>query len=75
VDALLGYLAGVPTYILTAELASCRLLRGDIPATSESSEAAAARPDVDSIAAIRDVVWSALQRRPGIRVLGDPRAV
>lgn len=32
VDALLGYLAGIPTYILSAELASCRLLRGDIPA-------------------------------------------
>jgi len=29
-DALLGYLAGVPTYILTAELASCRALRGVI---------------------------------------------
>jgi len=32
VDALLGYVAGVPTYILSAELASCRPLRGDIPA-------------------------------------------
>lgn len=31
VDALLGYLAGVPTYSLCAELASCRLLRGDLP--------------------------------------------
>ncbi len=31
VDALLGYLAGVPTYYLSAELASCRLLRGEIP--------------------------------------------
>ena len=31
VDALLGYLAGVPTYSLSAELASCRLLRGEIP--------------------------------------------
>ena len=29
VDNLLGYLAGIPTYTLTAELASCRLLRGD----------------------------------------------
>src|SRR5882724_1826815 len=33
VDALLGYLAGVPTYMLSAELASCRRLRGDITAT------------------------------------------
>ena len=32
VDALLGYVAGVPTYILSAELASCRPLRGNIPA-------------------------------------------
>jgi hypothetical protein len=31
VDSLLGYLAGIPTYTLTAELASCRLLRGDLP--------------------------------------------
>ena len=32
VDALLGYLAGVPTYLLTAELVSCRVLRGELPA-------------------------------------------
>lgn len=32
VDSLLGYIAGIPTYTLTAELASCRLLRGDLPA-------------------------------------------
>lgn len=32
VDALLGYVAGVPTYMLSAELASCRVLWGDIPA-------------------------------------------
>jgi len=31
-DALLGYLAGVPTYSLSAELASCRPLYGDIRA-------------------------------------------
>src|SRR6185295_10665219 len=30
VDALLGYVAGVPTYMLTAELASCVPLRGEI---------------------------------------------
>ena len=30
-DALLGYLAGIPTYSLTAELASCRALHGVIP--------------------------------------------
>ena len=32
VDALLGYLAGIPTYTLTAELALSRPLRGDVPA-------------------------------------------
>ena len=32
VDALLGYLAGIPTYTLTAELASCHPLRGRPPA-------------------------------------------
>jgi hypothetical protein len=44
VDALLGYLAGVPTYNLSAELASCRLLRGDIPAAPFPSRLAAAAP-------------------------------
>src|SRR5437016_2193239 len=33
-DALLGYLAGIPTYILSAELACCRLLHGNIPPMS-----------------------------------------
>ncbi|HEU4328446.1 MAG TPA: nucleotidyltransferase domain-containing protein [Roseiflexaceae bacterium] len=31
VDFLLGYLAGIPTYTLSGELASCRPLRGEIP--------------------------------------------
>ena len=31
IDALLGYIAGVPTYLLSAELASCRVLRGELP--------------------------------------------
>lgn len=31
IDALLGYVAGVPTYLLTAELASCRVLHGELP--------------------------------------------
>jgi len=44
VDALLGYLAGVPTYSLCAELATCRLLRGalaDAPAFPPKLAAAA----------------------------------
>jgi len=45
VDALLGYLAGVPTYCLCAELASCRRLRGELPAPlSFPPELAAAAP-------------------------------
>ncbi len=31
VDFLLSYLAGIPTYTLSGELASCRPLRGEIP--------------------------------------------
>lgn len=34
VDALLGYVAGIPTYTLAAELASCRVLQGTIPAST-----------------------------------------
>jgi hypothetical protein len=44
VDALLGYLAGVPTYNLSAELASCRLLRGEIPAAPFPAKLAFAAP-------------------------------
>jgi hypothetical protein len=45
-DALLGYLAGIATYSLTAELASCRLLRGDIPAAPFPPKLVAAAPPV-----------------------------
>lgn len=45
-DALLGYLAGVPTYILSAELASCRPLRGDIPASPFPPRLAVTAPTV-----------------------------
>src|SRR5436190_10759452 len=45
-DALLGYLAGVPTYLLSAELASCRPLRGDIMAAPFPPKLAAAAPAV-----------------------------
>ena len=45
-DALLGYLAGVPTYILSAELASCRALRGEVTAAPFPSKLAAAAPPV-----------------------------
>jgi hypothetical protein len=44
VDALLGYLAGAPTYMLTAELASCRVLRGALPAVDYPEALAALGP-------------------------------
>jgi hypothetical protein len=44
VDPLLGYLAGIPTYSLCAELASCRLLRGAIPAAPFPRKLVAAAP-------------------------------
>ena len=45
-DALLGYLAGIPTYTLSAELASCRPLRGELPAAPFPPKLAAAAPPV-----------------------------
>lgn len=42
--ALLGYVAGVPTYQLTAELASCRVLRGELPAVPFPAKLKAAAP-------------------------------
>jgi hypothetical protein len=44
VDALLGYLAGVPTYLLTAELASCRVLHGHLPAAPYPPRLSATAP-------------------------------
>ena len=44
VDALLGYVAGVPTYTLAAELASCRVLRGAIPTAAFPPKLAAVAP-------------------------------
>jgi len=44
VDALLGYLAGIPTYSLAAELASCRVLYGDLPAAPFPANLAIAAP-------------------------------
>jgi hypothetical protein len=44
VDALLGYLAGAPTYLLAAELASCRPLRGEIPKAPFPPQLAATAP-------------------------------
>jgi hypothetical protein len=45
-DALLGYLAGIPTYTLTAELASCLPLHGNVEAVPFPPKLAAAAPQV-----------------------------
>ena len=45
-DALLGYLAGIPTYTLSAELASCRALRGEVSARPFPRKLAAAAPPI-----------------------------
>lgn len=44
VDALLGYVAGAPTYMLAAEVASCRVLRGALPAITYPPALAAGAP-------------------------------
>lgn len=44
VDALLGYVAGAPTYMLVAELASCRVLHGALPAATYPPELARSGP-------------------------------
>lgn len=44
VDALLGYLAGAPTYLLSAELSSCRALTGEVTPVSFPSRLAEAAP-------------------------------
>ena len=45
-DALLGYLAGVPTYLLSAELASCRALYGEVPTAPFPPKLASAAPPI-----------------------------
>lgn len=44
IDALLGYVAGAPTYLLAAETASCRLLHGSLEARPFPEALAAAAP-------------------------------
>ncbi|HEY1307948.1 MAG TPA: nucleotidyltransferase domain-containing protein [Vicinamibacterales bacterium] len=44
IDALLGYVAGVPTYLLSAELASCQVLRGELASAPFPTRLIAAAP-------------------------------
>src|SRR5262245_51901662 len=45
-DALLGYLAGIPTYTLSAELASCLPLRGSVAAVPFPPKLASTAPEI-----------------------------
>jgi hypothetical protein len=44
VDHMLGFVAGLPTYLLAAELASCRVLSGNLPAAPFPAKLADAAP-------------------------------
>ena len=44
IDALLGYVAGAPTYLVSAELASCRPVRGEVPAAPFTPKLMSAAP-------------------------------
>jgi hypothetical protein len=44
VDHMLGFVAGLPTYLLAAELASCRVLWGSLPAAPFPAKLASAGP-------------------------------
>lgn len=46
IDAVLGYLAGMPTYTLAAELASCRVLHGELPAVKFPAKLAIRAPEI-----------------------------
>jgi hypothetical protein len=56
-DALLGYLAGIPTYTLSAELASCRPLHGQIQQRLSAETCRSGAADV----AVLQVVQSGLR--------------
>ena len=46
IDATLGYLAGMPTYTLMAELASCRVLSGTLPVVEFPPKLASSGPQI-----------------------------
>jgi hypothetical protein len=64
-DALLGYLAGIPTYSLSAELASCRPLRGKIPAASFPQKLIAAAPPVWRLCRSFSIDYARMHARRG----------
>ncbi len=68
VDHLLGYLAGVPTYLLTAELASCRVLCGSIPSGEFPSRLATAAPAVWRFCRTFSLGYARMHARRGNRI-------
>lgn len=68
VDHLLGYLAGVPTYLLTAELASCRVLRGELSVTPFPKQLAAAAPSVWRFCRSFSLEYARMHARRGNRI-------
>jgi hypothetical protein len=64
-DALLGYLCGVPTYSLCAELASCRPLHGHVAAVPFPAKLAAAAPQVWRFCRSFSLDYARMQARRG----------
>ncbi len=68
VDHLLGYLAGVPTYLLTAELASCRVLHGNLNAIPFPAKLASSAPSVWRFCRSFSLEYARMHARRGNRV-------
>lgn len=68
VDHLLGYLAGVPTYLLTAELASCRVLYGNLHAAPFPAKLASSAPSVWRFCRSFSLEYARMHARRGNRV-------
>ena len=66
-DALLGYLAGIPTYTLSAELASCLPLRGHVTVAPFPSKLAAAAPHVWRLCRSFSLDYARMHARRGNR--------
>jgi hypothetical protein len=64
-DALLGYLAGIPTYSLSAELASCRPLHGEIPASPFPPKLVASAPPTWRFCRSLSLDYARMQARRG----------
>ena len=68
VDHLLGYLAGVPTYLLTAELASCRVLHGNLSAVPFPDKLVLSAPPVWRFCRTFSLKYAQMLARRGNRI-------